>query len=72
MGAPLSPTLLILSLFGAALLWRRSRQPQKNLPLPPGPTRWPLIGSLLEMPKVFEQETFKEWSRQYGEDSFPL
>jgi hypothetical protein len=72
MAAPFSPILLALSLLAVALLWRRSKQPHKNLPLPPGPKRWPFVGCLLEMPRVFEYETYKEWSRQYGDYSFPL
>jgi hypothetical protein len=72
MAAPFSPILLTLSLLAVALLWRRSKKPHKNLPLPPGPKRWPFIGCLLEMPRAFEYETYSEWSRQYGAYSFPL
>jgi hypothetical protein len=72
MTAPLSPPLLVLFLLAVtALLWRRSKQPHKDLPLPPGPKRWPFIGSLLQMPAAFEHETFREWNRQYGSYSFP-
>jgi hypothetical protein len=70
MTAPLSPILVVLFLLTGALLWQRSKQPQKDLPLPPGPKRWPLIGSLSQMPKVFEHETYRDWSRQYGDTSF--
>jgi hypothetical protein len=72
MAAPVSPILLVLFLLAVALLWRRSKQPHNNLPLPPGPKRWPLIGSLLQMPKAFQHETYREWCRQFGEHSFPL
>ena len=70
MAAPLSPILLAFALLAVALLWRRSKQSHRNLPLPPGPKQWPFIGCLPQMPKVFEQETFREWSRQYGDCSF--
>jgi hypothetical protein len=69
--ALLSPTL-VLFLLAVALLWRNSKQPGKALPLPPGPKRWPFIGCLLQMPKVYEHETYREWSRQCGNYSFPL
>jgi hypothetical protein len=74
MAAPVSPLLLALTLLAAvALLWRRSKQPHKDaVPLPPGPKRWPIIGGLLEMPRTFEHETYREWSRQYGDCSFVL
>jgi hypothetical protein len=72
LAASLSPILLAFFLLAVALLWRCSKQSHRNLPLPPGPKRWPFIGCLLQMPKVFGQEKFKEWSRQYGDYSFPL
>jgi hypothetical protein len=71
MSTPLSLILVALFLLAGSLLWQRSKQPQKDFPLPPGPKRWPLIGSLLQMPKVFEHETYSKWSRQYG-NSFLL
>jgi hypothetical protein len=73
MTGPLSPVVLVLFLLTVALFWRRSlKQPNKNLPLPPGPKQWPFIGSLLQMPRTFEWETYREWSQRYGEYSFPL
>jgi hypothetical protein len=74
MAGPPSPILFVLFVLTITLLWRRfnSKQPHNNLPLPPGPKRWPFVGSLLQMPKVFEHETYKEWSRQYGDYSVAL
>ena len=72
MAAPLSPILLAVFLLAITSLWRRLKQSHRNLSLPPGPKQWPFIGCLLQMPKVFQQETYREWSRQYGDYSFPL
>ncbi|KAJ7138330.1 cytochrome P450 [Mycena epipterygia] len=52
----------------AAILFRRAhdnRNPQ-NLPLPPGPKGWPIIGNLLEMPRETPWIKFEEWSRIFG------
>jgi hypothetical protein len=72
MTAPTLSILIALFVLAGALLRQRSKQSQKDLPLPPGPKRWPLIGGLLQMPKVFEHETYRKWSRQYGDKLFPL
>ncbi|KAJ7468475.1 putative monooxygenase [Mycena latifolia] len=34
--------------------------------LPPGPRRWPLIGSVLEMPRTYPWIKFSEWAKEYG------
>ncbi|KAJ7468478.1 putative monooxygenase [Mycena latifolia] len=34
--------------------------------LPPGPRRWPLIGSVLEMPRTYQWIKFSEWAKHYG------
>ncbi len=39
---------------------------RKNLPLPPGPKAWPLIGNLLDMPSHFEWITYHKWSKELG------
>ncbi|KAF8999423.1 hypothetical protein BDQ17DRAFT_752950 [Cyathus striatus] len=39
-----------------------------TLPLPPGPKRYPIIGSLLSMPKTFQWETFVQWGEETGSD----
>ncbi|KAJ7982963.1 putative monooxygenase [Mycena polygramma] len=36
------------------------------LPLPPGPRRWPLIGSALEVPRSYSWVTFTKWAKTYG------
>ncbi|KAJ7844119.1 putative monooxygenase [Mycena olivaceomarginata] len=35
--------------------------------LPPGPRRWPLIGSVLEIPQKHQWVTFSKWSKTYGD-----
>ncbi|KAJ7130793.1 putative monooxygenase [Mycena crocata] len=34
--------------------------------LPPGPRRWPLIGSALQVPRTYPWLTFGEWAKTYG------
>ncbi|KAJ7684152.1 putative monooxygenase [Mycena polygramma] len=35
-------------------------------PLPPGPRRWPLIGSALEVPRSYPWLTYTRWAKKYG------
>ncbi|KAL0573767.1 hypothetical protein V5O48_008179, partial [Marasmius crinis-equi] len=39
-----------------------------RLPLPPGPPKLPIIGSLLHLPSEEVWETYKEWSDRYESD----
>ncbi len=39
---------------------------RKNLPLPPGPKGWPLIGNLLDIPSHSEWITYHKWSKELG------
>ncbi|KAF7377377.1 Cytochrome P450 [Mycena sanguinolenta] len=34
--------------------------------LPPGPYRWPLFGSLLQIPRRYQWLKFSEWAKTYG------
>ncbi|KAG2117033.1 cytochrome P450 [Suillus discolor] len=36
-------------------------------PYPPGPQGWPLIGNILDMPRVKPWLTFTEWGQKYGD-----
>ncbi|TFY69462.1 hypothetical protein EVJ58_g398 [Rhodofomes roseus] len=35
--------------------------------LPPGPSGWPLIGNVLDMPTSHEWQTFAEWGEKWGD-----
>lgn len=35
--------------------------------LPPGPTRWPVLGNALQIPQAYAWLTFSEWAKTYGE-----
>lgn len=55
--------VIALSYFVLSRQIKKRRDP----PLPPGPPRWPLVGSLFSMPKDNEtREVFTSWGRQYG------
>ncbi|KAG2037858.1 cytochrome P450 [Suillus americanus] len=36
-------------------------------PYPPGPPGWPLIGNVLDMPRIKPWLTFTEWGQKYGD-----
>ena len=59
--ALLATTTVILTFF-----LRRYRT-SKNLPLPPSPKGWPLIGNLLDIPSHSEWITYHKWSKELGE-----
>ena len=44
--------------------WMNDQRQGRNLP--PGPRKYPLIGSLLSMPRTLEWETFAKWGREYS------
>ncbi|KAL5639453.1 hypothetical protein ACGC1H_006825 [Rhizoctonia solani] len=55
------------------LLYRKRSKPYSpasSLPLPPGPPRWPLIGSMLSLPDSSEPNWiwFTRWANQTGND----
>lgn len=43
---------------------------KRTLPLPPGPSRLPLVGNVHQLPLQYQQRTFTEWGKQYGEIVF--
>jgi hypothetical protein len=44
--------------------WTNGQRQRRNLP--PGPRKYPLIGSLLSMPSTLEWETFAKWGQEYS------
>ncbi|KAL5636445.1 hypothetical protein ACGC1H_000418 [Rhizoctonia solani] len=50
-----------------ALLYQR-RAKSASLPLPPGPSRWPLVGSMPSIPSGVELSVvFSKWGKEYGD-----
>ena len=64
---------LVLSVLLAFVLWKTAKRLLRpNLPLPPGPRGWPIIGNLFQIPKDFEHETYHAWARECGTFAFPV
>ncbi|TFK75549.1 cytochrome P450 [Pluteus cervinus] len=55
--------LLLVTLY----IFKRWANARSTGPKPPGPSAWPVIGNLLDMPKEKEWETFGEWARKWGD-----
>ncbi|KAF7375538.1 putative monooxygenase [Mycena sanguinolenta] len=55
---------LVAAVISAGYLFWNSAARKNNLP--PGPRRWPLIGSVLEIPQTCQWVTFSKWAKTYG------
>ncbi|KAF8742993.1 cytochrome p450, partial [Rhizoctonia solani] len=71
----MSPTALdclvtcACGLFLVAIYQQRTRT--TLLPLPPGPPRWPLVGSILSIPRGVQLPViFTQWGNKYGDVSY--
>ncbi|QRW07923.1 cytochrome P450 family protein [Ceratobasidium sp. AG-Ba] len=61
-----SDWLVCVGILALANIWARRRSSRSTLSLPPGPPRWPLIGSLLSLPR--DKPNWKAFI-QWGEDN---
>jgi hypothetical protein len=57
---------LAVSVFIYILVSLRDRRRRGGLPYPPGPTPWPIIGNLLDVPKDTPWSTYVDMSKKYG------
>ncbi|KAG8744096.1 hypothetical protein FRC10_010777 [Ceratobasidium sp. 414] len=61
--------MVCLSALALAVVWLRQRSHTSKLPLPPGPPRWPLIGSLLSLPRDEPNwMAFMRWGKENESD----
>lgn len=62
-----SPDIIdILALAFVLYLLRRALRNERQGHLPPGPTGWPVIGNILDMPASHEWRTFASWGDKWG------
>jgi hypothetical protein len=59
----LNAAILGLSLYLVYSLWRKKAP---DLPLPPGPSKLPLVGNLFDIPSKHPWKTYMAWSRKYS------
>ena len=58
------PLAILTVLFGLTLyIWYLGK---KQLPYPPGPKRFPIVGNLFSMPSEEEWVTYRKWSDEFG------
>ncbi|KAF8904513.1 cytochrome P450 [Mucidula mucida] len=63
--ADASSKLIFLVL--AASVYLLLKRPRRQLPYPPGPKGYPLIGNLLDVPDSFQWLRYTEWAKVYGD-----
>lgn len=60
------PSSLIALLSIAVLLYHFAQKQRRSRDLPPGPTEWPLVGSLLSVGFQYRHRTFARLANKYG------
>ena len=63
---------LAFSAFLYTLFAFRDHRKRRGLPYPPGPPSWPVIGNLLDVPKLAPWLAYANMSKKYGEDLLVL
>ncbi|KAF8125912.1 cytochrome P450 [Mycena galopus ATCC 62051] len=63
MSTPFSAIIVLVTISVGYLLSRTFMHHR----LPPGPSRWPIIGSVLEMPQSYQWLKFSDWVKIYGD-----
>ena len=58
---------LALFVFLYTLSAFRDNRRRRGLPYPPGPPSWPVIGNLLDVPKLSPWLAYANMSKKYGE-----
>ncbi|CDO76961.1 hypothetical protein BN946_scf184281.g8 [Trametes cinnabarina] len=62
------PTPILFLLLGMVLVvFVYVRRNRRVGPLPPGPTGWPIVGNVLDMPASYHWRTFADWGKQWGD-----
>jgi len=59
--------VLLIILLWILLIIHGRRQNPSGLPLPPGPTGLPLLGNVLNFPKMDSWLVAAQWRKEYGE-----
>ncbi|KAJ6477534.1 putative monooxygenase [Mycena sanguinolenta] len=64
MSGSVPTAIFVAAVISAGYLFWKSAARRNNVP--PGPRRWPLIGSVLEIPQTCQWVTFSRWAKTYG------